>query len=182
MKRWIPSITLVATLTALAGCGGSAVAQAGGGSASDAKPTSTVAVPRTSWDVSALPSPCRTITTTEIAGIVGGTVKAGVVLTSWPPLFQFVLDPQAHTYLYISDDSAATGRTDYDAKRAGSTKTEAVTGIGDQAYWQADLAALHVLSGATHVFVGFGGTPAPADAKEKALALARVILPRAKPQ
>jgi hypothetical protein len=177
MRRWIPALTAVVLL---AGCGGSTEAPPAAGVRPITPAPSAVAAPHTSWDVSKLPSPCRTITTSEIAGVLGGNVNAGVVLESWPPLCQFVLDAQLRTYLYISDDSASTGKTDYDRKRSISSTTQAVDGIGDQAYWQSDLATLHVLSGATHVAVAFGGTPAPEAARDKAIALARVILPHAK--
>jgi hypothetical protein len=179
MRRWILVIAAIAAAVPLAGCGGSTSAQA---RPSTAAPTMTAAAaPHTSWDVSALPNPCRTITNTQVAAVVGGTVSAGVALESWPPLCQFVLDEQRRTYLYVSDDAGPTGREDYDRKRATSSATQAVDGIGDQAYWQPDLASLHVLGGATHVFVAFGGTPAPEGAKDKAIALARVILPRTHP-
>ena len=93
-----------------------------------------------------------------------GLLYAGRKLDSWPPLCQFVLNAQGPLSLYVSDDSGATGREDYDRKRSLSAATEAVSGIGDQAYWQADIAQFHVMLGDTHVFVGFGGTPTPAGA------------------
>lgn len=138
-----------------------------------------VPVPHTSWDVSQFPDPCRTITGAELGGVLGYPVEPGHKVDSWPPLCQFVLSVADRLFLYISDDHGTTGREDYDRKRSSSPATEAVSGLGDQAYWQPDIAQLHVLKGDTHVFVGFGGVPAPSGAKDKALAIARLMLPRA---
>jgi hypothetical protein len=170
MKRWVGAL---AGLALLAGCGSPT-------SATPPAPRTPLAVadPHSSWDVSSFPDPCRTITDTELSAIVGTTVKPGTVLDSWPPLCQFVVDPQKRTYVYVSDDSGSNGKPDYDRKRVMSSLTQPVDGIGDEAYWQPDLGQLHVLSKNTHVFVAFAGAPVPDGAKEKALAMARLVLPR----
>jgi hypothetical protein len=177
MRQWIPALLALGLLT---GCTSTANSVAPPPAPPSAVPSvSAVAVPHTSWDVTDFPDPCRTITGTEVGSIVGLTVDAGRKLDSWPPLCQFALNAQGPLSLYVSDDSGATGREDYDRKRSLSAATEAVSGIGDQAYWQPDIAQFHVMLGDTHVFVGFGGTPTPDGAKDQALAIARLILTRA---
>jgi hypothetical protein len=166
---------VVAALIGLTGCAGAPPPAPASTGTPTAAPVA--AAPHTSWDVSDLPDPCRMLTDAEARTIIGGEVSVGRRLESWPPLCQFVLgSPQG--YLYLSDDSADTGKADFDRHRGDSTATQAVSGLGDQAYWLPDFSALHILSGPTHVMISFGGTTPPADAKNKAVSIARLALPR----
>ena len=131
------------------------------------------------WDVSALPDPCRVVTVAEVRGVLGGTVGTGTRMDTWPPMCRFAIDGTARTYLYVSDNSLPSGREDFEARRDGTGPVDTVTGIGQQAYWLPGAAALHVLSGRTHLVVVFWGAGIPAGAEDKAVALARLALPRA---
>ena len=164
--------TGVLALLALTGCA-SATASTAGAPAS--------AAPRSSWDVSNLPDPCRGLTNAEAKGVLGNEVSQGRRLDSWPPICQYVLGSPLAGYLYLSDDARDTAKADFTQHRGDSAATEAVAGIGDQAYWVPDYSALHILSGAVHVVVAFGGTTLPSGARDKAVALARIDLPRIKP-
>ena len=171
-----PMIAVLAMIGALAltGCASATTTAATtGASASGA--------PHSSWDVSNLPDPCRGLTAAEAKGVLGSEVSAGRRLDSWPPICQYVLGNPQTGYLYLSDDSRDTAKTDFNQHRGDSTATEAVAGIGDQAYWVPDYSTLHILNGVTHIVVAFGGTTPPADARDKAVALAHIDLPRIKP-
>ncbi|HEX8631434.1 MAG TPA: hypothetical protein VF755_25015 [Catenuloplanes sp.] len=132
-----------------------------------------------SWDVTKMPDPCRTINRAEVAPVLGVRVEAGSRLESWPPLCTFPLPGPPLVFLYVSDDSRPEAKDDFDRQRTDSSAPEPVTGIGDQGYWQPEFTALHILRGGTHLTVKFAGSPAPEDARNKAMALARIALPRA---
>ncbi|HLL69572.1 MAG TPA: hypothetical protein VK453_28220 [Micromonosporaceae bacterium] len=182
------SVAAAAAVLALAGCGTSAdpgAQTAPGSGAGSAAPGSAPAgsAPAGSdqhgWDTASMPDPCRTITLAEVTAVVTGPVTGGVRLDSWPPLCTFTMPGPPEGFLYVSDDSRTTGKDDFDRQRSDSAATGQVPGIGDQAYWLPEYSALHVLSGATHLTVKFAGDKVPADPRDKALALARVALPRA---
>jgi hypothetical protein len=162
---------LTAAVFALGACGTS---ESPGGDS--APPASMSASPNT-WNGDALPDPCRVATTAEISRVFGVSIGRGTRLKSWPPLCRFILDRVGPTFVYVSDNSLPSGKTDFDS-RANEPTSEPVTGLGDRAYWQADLTTLHVLSGGTHFVVTFRGPKIPADAKGAAITLARLALPR----
>ena len=112
--------------------------------------------------------------------MLGARIGPGTRLKSWPPLCRFILDRPSQTFVYVSDNSQPSGKTDFDSRRNEPT-SEPVTGLGGRAYWQADLTTLHVLSGRTHFVVTFRGSEIPADAKGKATTLAKLALPRTGP-
>ncbi|HYN94085.1 MAG TPA: hypothetical protein VES42_09590 [Pilimelia sp.] len=158
----------------LAGCSGAPDA-AGPMSPSTAQPSDDG---HGNWDVTAMPDPCRTITRAEVAPIVKVPVEPGSRLESWPPLCNFPLPGPPLNFLYVSDDSRPAAKEDFDRQRTDSSAAEPVTGVGDQGYWLPEFQALHVFRGATHLTVKFAGTPPVADGKNKAIALARIALPR----
>jgi hypothetical protein len=129
-----------------------------------------------SWDVSKMPDPCLEIDAAGVAEATGLSVSNGVPLDSWPPLCAFTFTGSAQEYLYVSADPRPEARADHDRQRSDSQATEAVRGIGDDAYWLPEFTALHVFSGTTHVTVKFAGSAPPGDPKGKALAIARVVL------
>ena len=147
-----------------------------------------------SWDVSQLDDPCRTLTRQEVVQILGVPVNPSQKVDSWPPVCAFAFTPggglnapggstpAVTEYLYLLDDSADSGRTDFEQGRSNPAVVEPVTGIGDEAYWTPDKTELQVISGKTHVVTKFGGAYPPPDAKAKAVALTRISLPRAKPR
>lgn len=131
------------------------------------------------WDVSKLPDPCRTITAAQAERIIGEPVQPGVRLQTWPPLCSIRIPGPPEEFLYVSDDAGPTGRADFARQRTDSQATREVAGIGDQAYWLPEFNALHVLGGDVHVVVKFAGAKTPEQAQEKALAIARITLPKA---
>ncbi|MEV6346494.1 hypothetical protein [Actinoplanes sp. NPDC051851] len=135
------------------------------------------AAPASSWDITAMPDPCRLLTRAEVSRVVGRDAEAGVRLASWPPLCEFVLRPDS-TLLYVGDDAGATGRQEFDQMRNSGSEAEAVYGVGDEAYWLPELTSLHVMNGATHLKVVFAGpgVPAAARAREAATALAGLAI------
>jgi hypothetical protein len=146
-----------------------------------------------SWDVSQLDNPCRTLTQQEVAQVLAVPVGAAQKVESWPPVCAFAMtpgfgplapsqNPTVTEYLYILDNSDASGREDFERGRSNPAVVEPVTGIGDEAYWTPDKTELQVISGKTHVITKFSGAKPPGDAQAKAVALARIALPRAKPK
>jgi hypothetical protein len=167
------AVTIVVTAAvAVAGCGGppEAVGRV------TPEPSSSV----DAWDVTALPDPCRTVRADEVARITHQPVSPGVHLKSWPPLCQFTLSGPPKEFLYVSDDSRAVARQDFDRQRRDPA-TQPVDGLGEQAYWLPDFATLHVLNGPTDLVVSFAGPKLPVAAKDMAIAIARLALPRATP-
>ena len=146
-----------------------------------------------SWDVSQLADPCRALTQDEAAKILAIAVGAPQKVDSWPPVCAFGLTalgplgvgpegkPSITEYLYLLDDSADSGKVDFETGRANPAVVEPVAGIGDQAYWTPDKTELQVISGKTHVITKFGGANPPPGAKDKAIAITRISLPRAIP-
>lgn len=128
------------------------------------------------WDVSKLPDPCLTLNRAQVKAATGLSVTAGVPLDSWPPLCSFTLDGPGPEYLYVSSDPRTASREDFDRERSDSQATQAITGIGDQAYWLPEFTALHVYRGTTHLTIKFAGSAVPKDAQAKAIALAKVAL------
>ncbi|MFC5000604.1 hypothetical protein ACFPIJ_22550 [Dactylosporangium cerinum] len=146
-----------------------------------------------SWDVSQLADPCRTLTQEEVVQVLKIPVNPALKVDSWPPVCAFGITPgfgplapsekpSVTEYFYILDDSEASGRDDFERGRSNPAVVEAVTGIGDEAYWTPDKYELQVMSGKTHLTAKFSGAKPPADPKTKVIALARIALPRAKPQ
>ncbi|MEV4511195.1 hypothetical protein AB0K00_19750 [Dactylosporangium sp. NPDC049525] len=146
-----------------------------------------------SWDVSQLDDPCRTLTREEVVQVLAIPVNPALKVDSWPPVCAFGLTPGfgplapsdkpgVTEYFYILDDSAMSGREDFERGRSNPAVVESVAGIGDEAYWTPDKFELQVMSGRTHLTAKFSGAKPPADPKTKVIALARIALPRAKPQ
>jgi hypothetical protein len=148
------------------------------------------------WDVSQLDNPCRVLRQQEVARVLATPVGAPRKLDSWPPVCAFTLtatvpdlgpvppDAKPSTqaeYFYVIDDSAASGKEDFERGRSNKAAVQPVAGIGDEAYWTPDKAELQIMSGRTHLITKFGGPTPPAKAMAKAIALARIALPRAKP-
>lgn len=154
---------------------GSAVA-AGAGIARPATP-----VPSSSWSVTGQPDACRTANAAEVSSVLGVTVAPGISTDSWPPNCAFRLPGTAVEYLYTFDTSTATAAADFDRERKTAKITEPVTGLGDTSFWVPDTTELNVLTGTTYVVVKFGGSAPPPGAKEKAIALARITVPRSTP-
>ena len=119
-----------------------------------------------------MPDPCRTLTKEEVGEVLAVTVGRVEHLDSWPPVCGFALAGQGESWFYISDDSAGSGKTDFERGRANPSAAEPVPGIGDDAYWLPEKVELQVLSGGTHLVARFGGASAPPDARNKAMALA----------
>ncbi|MFB9180720.1 hypothetical protein ACFFX1_21460 [Dactylosporangium sucinum] len=143
--------------------------------------------------MSQLDDPCRTLTQQGVAQVLAVPVNPPRKVDSWPPVCAFGLtpgfgplapsiSPAVTEYLYVLDDSATSGREDFERDRSNPAVVEPVTGIGDDAYWTPDKTELQVISGKTHVITKFGGAKPPVDAKAKAIALARIALPRAIPR
>lgn len=182
-------LAVPATLAAaflVAGCTGAAtpspVPTANSGGTSAAATASAGHQGADAWDVSRQPDPCRTIAASEVSAILGTPVPPSSTLDSWPPLCAFELVRPAVQFLYVTDDSTDNGRTHFDTERTTATAAEPVTGVGDAAYWVPDRTTLHVLEGRTHVVVKFGGSAPPAGARDKAVAVARIVVPRATPK
>ena len=171
-------VAAAAALTGVAGCGAPGT---GHRPAAPPLPTVTATAGASAWNVAAMPDPCRVASAAEVTAIVGTPAGAGTREDSWPPMCRYPLDPANSTYLFLSDNSQATGKQDFDARRTGTGAAVDVTGLGDQAYWLPDAVTLHVLSGPTHLSVVFWGAHVPADPRAKAEALARLALPRARP-
>ncbi|MET7427084.1 hypothetical protein [Dactylosporangium sp. NPDC005555] len=145
-----------------------------------------------SWDVSQVDDPCRTLTQQEAEQVLAIPVDPPRKVESWPPVCAFGLTPgfgplapggtpAVTEYLYLLDDSQTSGREDFERGRSNPAVVEAVTGIGDEAYWTPDKYELQVMSGKTHVITKFSGRNPPADARAKAIAVTRISLPRARP-
>jgi len=168
-----PSVVVVlALLLATGGCGG-------------AHPTATSSVAASAsaaqWDPSKMPDPCRVIDRSEVAETIGTTVSTGTRLQTWPPLCRFVIDQASSTFVYLSDDSRPTAVEDFDRNEHTTDDTQPVTGLGDRAYWLPRSGALHVLSAGTQLVVIFRGGKVPTDARNAAVGLAHIALPRARP-
>ena len=133
------------------------------------------------WDPSKMADPCRVISQAEVAATIGTAVSNGTRLQTWPPLCRFVIDQPSSTFVYLSDDSRPTAVEDFDRNEHTTDATQAVTGLGDRAYWLPQSGALHVLSAGTQLVVIFRGGKVPADARGAAVGLARIALPRARP-
>lgn len=131
------------------------------------------------WDVTQMPDPCRTVTRAQVAAAVQAPVEAGTRLESWPPLCSFRMPGPPEEFVYVADDSRPAAKEDFDRQRTDSATPETVRGIGDDAYWLPDYNALHIYSGSTHLTVKFAGDGPPPQARDKALTLARIALPRA---
>ena len=116
-----------------------------------------------------------------MAATIGTAVSNGTRLQTWPPLCRFVIDQPSSTFVYLSDDSRPTAVEDFDRNEHTTDATQAVTGLGDRAYWLPQSGALHVLSAGTQLVVIFRGGKVPADARGAAVGLARIALPRARP-
>lgn len=170
MKRRLAAATTGAMLL-VAGCGSSGP--------TDATPVPSSTDVHDSWDVSQMPDPCRTVTLAEVGAVLAEPVDPGTRLASWPPLCSFVMPGPPQEFLYVSDDSRPAARDDFDRQRTDSSTTETVEGIGDRAYWLPEFTTLHVFAGRTHLTVKFAGPRPPHDTRAKAVALARVALPRA---
>jgi hypothetical protein len=172
---------MVAAAAALAGVTGCGSPGTRHGHGATPLPTIAPSAGASAWNVAAMPDPCRVASAAEVTAIVGTPAGTGSREDSWPPMCRYPLDPANSTYLFLSDNSQPTGKQDFDARRTGTGAAEDVTGLGDQAYWLPDATTLHVLSGPTHVSVVFWGVHVPADPEAKAVALARLALPRARP-
>ncbi len=131
------------------------------------------------WDPSKLPDPCRTIEPPDVTAVLGVAVTRTSNLESWPPLCVFTL-AGGKELLYVSDNSQPSGRSDFDNERSISAGAQAIDGLGDMAFWVPDANELDVMTGRTHVVVKFGGSAPPAAAKEKAVSVGRIVVPRAK--
>lgn len=166
------AIAAIAAALLLTGCGGDDTPEPGPTMAAGADGHG-------EWDVSQMPDPCRTVTLPEVSAVLAEPVGAGTRLESWPPLCSFPMPGPPQEFLYVSDDSRPAAAADFARQRTDSATPESVEGIGDKAYWLPDFTALHVLRGPTHLVVKFAGPRPPAEAKAKAMAVARAALPRA---
>jgi hypothetical protein len=156
-------------------------AAAGGPGSSGAVPAGaslTATTPSSSWDPSAIPNPCRTITSQQVSAIVGRPASTGAWLKSWPPLCRFTFTGFRGALLYVSDNALPSGKTDFDERRNGTRAARRVTGIGDDAYWVAASSTLHVMAGRSHISIIFAGPGQPIDTSRTAQALARIVVPQ----
>jgi hypothetical protein len=146
------------------------------------------------WDTSKLPDPCRTLTLNEVTRVLAMSLQPPQRVDSWPPVCAYTLPaaitrfgpqsnpekPPAAQYFYYLDNSAPTGKEDFERERSNEAAVQPISGLGDTAYWVPAKTEVRVLSGRTSVYTKFSGPTAPPDAKAKAITLARIALPRAK--
>lgn len=140
-------------------------------------PSATTQASAGTWDTSQLPDPCRTLTEAEVTATLGAAVTRTSNRESWPPLCAYALTGGME-FLYVSDNSQPSGREDFESDKSIASGGEPVAALGDAAFWSTEPAALGVMSGKTYVVLKFGGSALPKQAKEKAVALARLALPR----
>ena len=123
-------------------------------------------------------NPCSLLTQEEISAVLGQPVTEAKVVSTPRPNCNYAVGDGSLTVFVFSDPSAAggfqAGKTIQDAH------TEAVAGIGDDAYWSPDIKTLNVLKNHIYFTVQFYGIRSPSKETMKALAQkAMMRLPQA---
>ena len=112
--------------------------------------------------------PCSLLTKEEVGTVLGQEVSEVKVRSAPKPNCQYSVGDGAVTVFVFTDPSAAggfqTGKTMQDVH------TEAVTGLGNEAYWTPDIKTLNVLKGNVYFTVQFYGVSSGSKETMKALA------------
>ncbi len=168
MRKHLVARLLLTASVLLAGCGGS-----------DEESSSTT-ITHGAWSTTGLPSPCRLINATEVGQAYGQPVEQGLPQETWPPSCRFTLAQSPPDAIYVSDDSAPSGKADFDSRQRDPSAVKVDIGMGN-AVWLPEHRSLDVLVGKTRVAVVITVANPPADALEKAQAVAVIATPRALP-
>jgi hypothetical protein len=177
----IPSLAVAASVCALALAGCSA-ARTTGSTAGSSTPAATAASPSTTGTNTTTDS-CSIVTQTEVAAAFGAAVQPGVkgkaTVEGGVACVYYGLGVPAGTdpdvarvnsvrVVLVTGSDATSWFNDYKSK---STKAVAVSGLGDQAFWDG-VGSVSVLKGDEYLRVAVVPTTGPNEAAEKSLATA----------
>lgn len=119
-------------------------------------------------------NPCSLLTREEIATAMGQQVTEASVRTSPKPNCRYAVGEGSVTIFVFNDPSAAgafqTG------KRMQDAQPEAVSGVGDEAYWSPGIKTLNILKGKVYLTVQYYGVRS--GSKDSMQALAQKALAR----
>jgi hypothetical protein len=159
-------------LTALAGCGGApATPHPSGG-----QPTTAASVGDTGHPADALKHPCARLSAATVGAAVNLQLNAPTELDSFATVQCDYTATSNGAQLVVAYTIGSDVVQSYHDARQTATQNgteQDVTGIGDQAFFQTDLATLYVLKGNRSIVIGLtfaAGDPVTALAEAKQLA------------
>ena len=113
-------------------------------------------------------NPCSLVTPAEVKEVLGRHVDAVEHRGSPRPHCRYSVGGGSVTVFVFEDPTAKGGFAA--GKREQDAHTEAVAGVGDDAYWSPDIKTLNVLRGETYFTVQFYGVSTGSAETMKALA------------